>query len=523
MKLLLINSVLLLYSFFSTKHAMIAYQQNRYQIERYIYWMKQTIKKWSKQQIYMILGCIPIYFLGILNDTIAYLFYILLLSILSYILYKIERKIHYIKPLVYTARIKRLYQFIVLIYIVIFSMCYMYIPLNYFFFLTPIFYIMPWFMIIIAGSIMNPFEYKIRMHYVQEAHHIVRRNKELKCIGITGSYGKTSIKQITKYFLEEHYDTLATPHSYNNLMGITLTIRKYLKNLHEVFICEMGSDHSGELQVLSTLVPLDYAIVCAIGPQHLQTFKTMDAIIKEKMSLVENLNENKTAILNIDYNEIYEYKIKNTCKVITYGERSGADYQIVHITYTRYGTSFGIVYKEKEYLFHTKLLGKHNVSNLACAIVLAHTMHIPFAKLQYSCTMIPYVKHRLEMIQKETYTLLDDSYNSNPIGAANALEVLKQMPSPRILMTPGFIDLGEMTQEKHLIYARQMMEACDEIILIGQIQCVDIIQYLKQHMFPLINLHIVESTKEAFLVMEECMKMGGCALIENDLPDIFNH
>lgn len=134
MKLLLINSVLLLYSFFSTKHAMIAYQQNRYQIERYIYWMKQIIKKWSKQQIYMILGCIPIYFLGILNDRIAFLFYILLLSILSYILYKIERKIHYIKPLVYTARIKRLYQFIVLIYIVIFSMCYMYIPLNYFFF-----------------------------------------------------------------------------------------------------------------------------------------------------------------------------------------------------------------------------------------------------------------------------------------------------------------------------------------------------------------------------------------------------
>lgn len=523
MKLIAINFALFLYTYYSMKHAIHAYQQNRYQKERYLFWIQQAGKHWLKEHLKIVCLCIPIVALCFISEDTSFWLYCSVLCILSYIFYRMEQETEYIQPLVYTARVKRLLQMCTCIHFIIFSFLYLCFPFTLLLLMTPIYYFMVWFTLLPASTILQPLERHIRMFYVNDAKYKLKKHTQLTTVGITGSYGKTSIKNIGQHFLQEQYLTLATPHSYNNLMGITLTIRKYLKTMHEVFLCEMGTDHAGELNELTQLVPLDYAIVCAIGPQHLQTFHTMEAIINEKMSLARSLDQYGTAILNIDYDAIRNNMQGLACNVITYGEHEDADYRLLHIAYSSKGTSFEILHDGKQYAFHTKLLGKHNISNLTCAIALAHSMHLPFTSLAYSCMTMPYVEHRLQMIRKETYTLLDDSYNSNPIGAKNALEVLKQMPSPRMIMTPGFLDLGDMARQKHQEYARQIVDACDEIILIGRKQCKDIIEELHRCNVDSSIIHVVESTKEAFLVMEQRMQPQGCALIENDLPDIFNH
>ena len=195
--------------------------------------------------------------------------------------------------------------------------------------LIPFLWMLGWVLLPVASCLVQPIERILQERYVQDARIRLDTCPQLLRIGISGSYGKTSVKHIAYALLKDSYYTLMTPHSYNNRMGITRTIREQLDPLHEVFLCEMGSDHSGELKELLALVRPSICIVTAIGPQHLRTFGSQEAIIQEKMTMIERLPKEGIGILNIDNPFIRGYPLQTTAKIITYGFSEDADVRIV--------------------------------------------------------------------------------------------------------------------------------------------------------------------------------------------------
>lgn len=370
---------------------------------------------------------------------------------------------------------------------------------------------------------MRYVEQGIQQLYVNDAKRILNKHANLIKIGITGSYGKTSVKTILQELIGNRYYALMTPNSYNNLMGITLTIRQLLKPIHEVFICEMGADHIHEIEQLAKFVQPNIAIVTAVGPQHLQTFHTIENILHEKMQLVEQLPSNGIAFLNKDNAYIRNYNFLNKRDIVWYSIKEPSDFQATNIHYHESGVSFSIHYDEQEYVFETKLLGEHNVLNITAAIAVAFTLGIPMNLLQRSVLRLPFVEHRLQLRQTPSYRLLDNAYNSNPEGAKEALEVLKQMPGKHIVLTPGFIELGVLEEDAHQAFGKQISKCADIVILIGPIQTKAIYEGLIIENYPQSQIHVVTSTAKALQLVSTIASKNDTVLIENDLPDAFNH
>lgn len=516
--------ILCFYLYIPSKQAIHMLQQNRYQPRRYIVWLRLEVQR-KYTQIFQLLLCFMgmygLYFVS--HEDIPSFLLMLLLLIYSYVIYKKEERTVYRKPLVFTKRVQRLCIAFYILHIGCLLLAVCNISLNTWIFILPFLYFIPWLTIVLVVLCMHPIEERIRQYYIHDAMKRLRQHQDLCCIGITGSYGKTSVKTILYHVLADTYYTLMTPHSYNNQMGITLTIRNHLQSLHEIFLCEMGADHIHEIEQLMEFVQPTIGIVSAVGPQHLQTFHTLGNILHEKMQMIERLPCNGIGIINIDNEYIRDYHIKNTCRIVTYGIHEEAQYQACNIHYSKEGTTFDIVHDHTSYAFCTKLLGEHNVLNITCAIALARLQQIEWQTLQRLIRSLDYVEHRLQLRETARYTILDNAYNSNPEGANYALDVLFQLEGKHIIVTPGFLDLGELSVRAHRRFGEQIASHVDVAVLVGAQQTKDIVVGLRAKGFPLSKLHVVNSIEEAFTIVEKESDSSTTVLLENDLPDAFNH
>lgn len=513
------------YLYVPTKQAMHMYQQNRYNNQRYWTWFALHVKDRYVTILKGFLSLATCYgLLFVSSDYMPIMLLAMLVCVYAYISYKLEEHKKYRKPFVVTKRIKRLWIGFYLGYVLLFFCMYCFDSIHIWILITPFFYYFPWCFLLFIANCLYPIETAIKMHYVHDAKAMLEAYRDnLSIVGITGSYGKTSVKMILSALLSDMYDTIITPQSYNNQMGITLTIRKQLTSLHEIFLCEMGADHVGEIQDLMDFVKPQYGIVSAVGPQHLQTFTSMDAILHEKMQMIEMLGKDGIGFINADNEYMQGYTIQNTCRIIRFGIHQKADYQAIDMKYSAQGSSFTILHKNRTYRFHTHLLGEHNVANITCAIAFAHTFHVPWAMLQQAVKRLAYVEHRLEVKKTATYTIIDDAYNANPQGAKCALDVIQQMPHKRFIVTPGFIDLGSQQEQEQYQFGKQIATCCDEVVLVGRKQTISIMRGLDDAAFSLEHVHIVDSIQEAFSFLNKNATNKDIVLLENDLPDAFHH
>lgn len=509
----------LCYLLASIKHSMHMFQQNRYRFDRYSIWMRKEIRIKSQEIGKQFLYLCGVYFLLLYPDG-----YLLatLLFIYSYLDFKIETRKIYRKPLVYTPRVYRLFvmDFALL---GVFFIGYLYLNLLWQIFFLPFVYFLPWLLVFVSSWLIQPLEKQIAQHYQRQAKSMLSALPHLLIIGISGSYGKTSTKNILYHLINDTFTTLKTPHSYNNPMGITKTIRTLLQPIHEVFLCEMGADHVHDIEELMEFVHPSMSIVTSIGPQHLQTFHTMINIQKEKMQMVEKLPKDGVGFLNMDEDWIVNYPLKNSCRIVWYGTNKDADYCLHRIRYHRDNTSFFVRYQEKDIRFQTKLLGEHNLLNICGAIAIAHTLGISWEILQKKVELLPFVEHRLEKKVWKDHIVLDDAYNSNPIGARYAFDVLKQMQGQRIVITPGCIDLGDMQDEENEKLGSYVTQCADDIILVGEEQTKAYYKGIKKMHFSLNHVYIAKDFEQALHIYDEIKTRGSIVLFENDLPDAFHH
>lgn len=382
------------------------------------------------------------------------------------------------------------------------------------------------FIIMLSIIINKPIEKLVYLSFKKKAVNKLNGMSNLKVIGITGSYGKTSSKNVLSDILNVKYNALPSPKNFNTPYGLIITVNNHLDKFDDMLIAEMGAYKKGEIKELCDLVKPKYGILTKIGTAHIEIFGSQKNIQEGKFELIESLPEDGIGVLNADDELQTNYKLKNKCKIIWIGiDNKDADVRAVDIKTTNVGTTFNVVFKgdKKKYSFTTKLLGYNNIYNILSALALSNEFGLTTEQMIKAVSNVNSVEHRLELRNAGNITYIDDSYNSNPVGSKMALDVLKDMPGKRIVMTPGMVELGDKSYELNKRFGTYMKGACDIVILVGEKITKPIKDGLKEVKFNEKNIYIVKSTNEAFdLVRSLSVGKEVYCLIENDLPDIYN-
>ena len=372
-----------------------------------------------------------------------------------------------------------------------------------------------------CGLIAWPIEKAISEMYFRDAQRILKSRKDLIRIGITGSWGKTSVKFILGTMLEEKYHTLVTPSSFNTPMGVTKVIRGSLEPGHRVFIAEMGARHVGDIREMCRLVHPSIGILTSVGPQHLDTFKTVDRVAKTKYELVDALPPEGIAFFSDDSGICRNlYKKTNVEKWIAGMDPKTDDVWAENISVSESGSTFCLCTKDKRLSCHTALLGELNIRNILLCACVCLKMGLSDEQIVRGIEKIKPVEHRLQLISNPGgLTVIDDAFNSNIQGAEQAFRVLKEMHGLRILITPGMVELGRQEEEMNRKFGRLAADGCDIAILIGRKRSAAIASGLRESGFPEQNILIANSLDEATGMLKKMVKPGDTVLFENDLPD----
>ncbi len=376
--------------------------------------------------------------------------------------------------------------------------------------------------LLITNTLLLPIEKNIKNSFKKKAVVKLKAQSDVYVIGITGSYGKTSIKNMVGGLLNEYERTLITPESYNTPMGLTITINNYLKFYHQNFIAEMGAYYKGEIKELADMVSPTIGIVSSVGPQHLETFKTIETITNTKMELIEALPSDGLGILNLDNKYIRNYEVKNDVKCVYYSlEDKNADIYGFDISYDNGIMSFHVLYDNQTYEVKSRLLGKHNVENILASILVCVHKGFDIKEVCQKVSKLQPVKNRLEYkyINHEL-SILDDAFNSNVDGIKEAVNILNTFEDKRkIIITPGLIDLGSMTESFHNELGTLLTDKCDDIYIVGKLNREAILKNINEK--DLERVYIFDDFINAY--NDAINKKGQkVILIANDLPDKFN-
>lgn len=504
---------------FSARYNTHMLQLNGYKNNEHMKWLKQS---GIRRQFFVCYYLVVMLILAVLSLFInlyawVYLFWILILIIplTGYVLLK---KSNTKKKLVFTKRVKRMLLADFVLNLLFLLALYL-IGVRYLLIFSPVLLTLQPFVLLLTNIILKPVEKAVNNSFINDAKRKLAASPGLTVIGVTGSYGKTSLKFYLQTLLSTKYNVLVTPESYNTPMGVVRTIREQLKSTHEIFICEMGARHVGDIKEICDIVNPQHGVITSIGPQHLETFFTIDNVRSTKYELADALPKGGKLFLNADSEEIL--KDTRDFNRIYYGVDSKLGYHAENVVLTPLGTDFTVVSPDGEsQSFHTQLIGSINVLNIIGAIAVAHSFGVDFNTLKVAVRRIKPVPHRLELKEAGAVTIIDDAFNSNPVGSRAAVETLKLFDGTRILITPGMVELGERENELHYKFGTYAADCCDYILLVNKYRTGSIRQGALDSGFPQERLFEFDRFNEAYDFAVSLNSEGHkYILLENDLPD----
>jgi UDP-N-acetylmuramoyl-tripeptide--D-alanyl-D-alanine ligase len=381
--------------------------------------------------------------------------------------------------------------------------------------------------VVAANLLLVPVQYSINAAYVARAAR-KRRAFKGRVIGVAGSFGKTSTKYFIDAILSSKYNVLKTPESYNTLLGVCRVINNSLNEAHQFFVVEMGAYRRGDVAEIARLVRPDLGVLTAIGPEHFERFKSLDNIMATNFELIEALPSGAAAAFNCE-NE-YGQRLANAAgskRVLRYSLRQLPDSTLWadEIEMGPEGTAFTMVHPDGQRVrAKAKILGMRNIENILGAACIGLEAGLKLPEIADAIPRIEAVAHRLQIIRPASgVTIIDDAYNSNPSGAAEALEVLKRFPSgKKVVVTPGMVELGALEEQENGRFGAHAADVCDFIILVGQKQTESVAKGVRSRNFPASQLRIVKNLTEAQDVLGTFIRSGDTILFENDLPDLYD-
>ncbi len=406
--------------------------------------------------------------------------------------------------------------------------------------------------IVLAVAVSGPVEKKASNRYVKAA---IKRLEEVNptIVAITGSYGKTTTKGYVAHLLSTYKSVVASPASFNNRLGLARAINENLIRGTEVFVAEMGAYYPGDIAELCSWIKPDIGVITAIGPVHLERFGSVDRIAATKSEITTLAS---VAVLALDYPELYQLaeSLKGSDKkVISCSGRDTSTDVCVKID----GDSI-LLYEKGELLAAlpaTTDTYRIAPSNLACAVAVALELGLPRSELKNRIPSLPVAPNRLAVLSAPGgFSVIDDTYNSNPTGARLALAMLEKVAALSgstddsqhdpghggnnetdhlhsanridssegrrvVLVTPGMIELGPRQEEENANFAAAASAIVSDIVIVGRTNRRALLDGLAREGNRVVRVKLVNTREEAVSWVRENLGSGDVVLYENDLPD----
>ncbi len=397
------------------------------------------------------------------------------------------------KPLVFTGRVKRFFAAMLLFAIFIA------VAFNHFAVILPIF--LAYFIsLFIENMLFHGFKVK--------AEKKIEAMENLTVVGITASYGKTSIKNYVEHLLKAKYKTYATPRSVNTLGGVMKDVNDDLPEDTEVYVVEMGARGEGDIAEITTFVNPHYVVVGKIGPAHIEYFKTIENIRNTKMEILQTSRLNQAWIHE-------SAMVKPESKIHTFGEKVNLDiranipapkFVIEDVEATLDSTSFTL----DDVRYSASILGAFNAMNLAAAVLVAKQLGLSDEQILEGLSTLKAVDHRLQRIDAGGKVILDDSFNGNIDGMMASFDLSSTYKGRKVVITPGLVEVDDAL---NIQVAQKANEVFDVVVVTGDLNYA----IFKEHIDP-DKLVKLASKAEMEEMLVEQTQVGDLILFANDAP-----
>ena len=369
-----------------------------------------------------------------------------------------------------------------------------------------------------ANALEKPFSSAKNKRFLESAREKLHDAPCVK-IGITGSFGKTSVKTMLADILSVKYRVLATPESFNTPLGIARTVADKDLGEYDVFIAEMGARNAGDIRELCELVEPDHCVVTGICPQHVESFGSIENIVAAKGEILAGTKKGGYAVIGQDENTDKLDAAAAGLTKVSVGEHG--EFGAFEVVSGPNGIDFKLALGIVQAKAHSKLLGAHNAKNIALAAAMAFKLGLSKEEILEGIEKIDYIPHRLQPTVVRGVTILDDAYNANVVGAAAALEVLRSFEGRKIVVTPGLVELGVLEEAENAELGAKL-GGLDQVILVGE----TLVSAVKNGYLAaggeaekLVTVPTLERAQE---MLEGELAAGDTVLFLNDLPDIYN-
>ena len=355
--------------------------------------------------------------------------------------------------------------------------------------------------VVLAFFISSWYEKILFNRYLALAKSKVNHLKDLKIIAVTGSFGKTSIKNFLEQILSVQYQVYATPRSVNTIKGIVSDVNENLQKNIQIYIAEAGARQKGDIKEIAQLLNPHYAIIGEIGAQHIEYFKTIENITQTKFELLESKRLQKAFIYQA--NPLPQDIQKN--KVTLYPD------QLKDTEATLDKTSFSLKIDGVFYPFETNVLGTFNIANLSVAILMAHELKIPIPTIQKIISNIKPIPHRLQKSVARGKIILDDSFNGNLNGMLEAIRIASLYEGRKIIITPGLV---ESDLQSNIALAKAIDEVFDLAIITGDLNSKILSNHIKNP-----QKIILKNKSQLENILLTSTHKGDLLLFANDAPN----
>lgn len=334
--------------------------------------------------------------------------------------------------------------------------------------------------------------------YKKEAKQKLASMKNLEIIAITGSYGKTSIKNFVAQMLEKKYRVYKTPRSVNTLGGIMADVNNSLPEDSEIYVCEAGAREHGDIYDIATFVEPQTVVVGRVGEAHIEYFKTIENIKRTKLELMHSPRLKKAFIHNSVTNEPHE-------KVTFFGD------EIKNINATLEGIDFDLEVDGETYHLHSDILGEFQTMNIAVAFRIAKAFGLSREELIEGVARLTPVDHRLQLIKAGGKIILDDGYNGNIDGMLEGVRLCSLHKGDKVIVTPGLV---ESTEELNIKLINAINGVFDTVIVTGSLNA----ELFKKHL-KVKNKIILQDKSKLTQLLANQTKSGDIILFANDAPN----
>ncbi|MDO8524016.1 MAG: UDP-N-acetylmuramoyl-tripeptide--D-alanyl-D-alanine ligase [bacterium] len=350
--------------------------------------------------------------------------------------------------------------------------------------------------------------------------------RDLIVVAITGSYGKTSVKEFLATILSAKFRVLKTEKHINAEIGIAQTILNNLKPEYHIFVAEVGAYGRGDVKEICQMLNPQIGILTGINEQHLSLFGLQKNIVKAKFELIESLPENGTAILNANSEKINNERLKikdynkNLRNIIWCSNEAPADIWAEDIVVDKKSISFRMVAKDGDRAdFKLNLLGKHNVENILLGASCAKELGMTLLEISNACKSIRAEQESMQIRQGALgLTIIDSTYSANPNGVLADLDYLKLYSGRKILVMPCLIELGKASKNAHEKIGEKIGEVCDLAIITTKDRFKELQQGCQKTGLGQDKIFLIEKPKEIFDKIKQFAENGDTVLLESRVP-----